>query len=88
MLQVPGEYYAFAVLVVDPVICGPAVPPGQALSPCTPNRLRAMGHLFEAEDESQAWPDLHDAIREVHSIGLRVLTTGCPVSLDFKTSVG
>jgi hypothetical protein len=27
-------------------------------------RLRAIGHLFEAEDESQAWPDLHDAIRE------------------------
>ncbi len=26
-------------------------------------RLRAIGHLFEAEDESQAWPDLHDAIR-------------------------
>ena len=28
------------------------------------HRLRAIGHLFEAEDESQAWPDLHDAIRE------------------------
>ena len=27
-------------------------------------QLRAIGHLFEAEDESQAWPDLHDAIRE------------------------
>jgi len=26
--------------------------------------IRAIGHLFEAEDESQAWPDLHDAIRE------------------------
>ena len=26
-------------------------------------RLRAIGHLFEAEDESQAWPQLHDAIR-------------------------
>lgn len=26
-------------------------------------RLRAIGHLFEAEDESQAWPVLHDAIR-------------------------
>jgi hypothetical protein len=26
-------------------------------------RLRAIGHVFEAEDESQAWPDLHDAIR-------------------------
>jgi hypothetical protein len=26
-------------------------------------RLRAIGHLFEAEDESQVWPDLHDAIR-------------------------
>jgi hypothetical protein len=26
-------------------------------------RLRAIGHLFEAEDESQAWPDLHEAIR-------------------------
>jgi len=27
-------------------------------------RLRAIGHLFEAEDESQQWPDLHNAIRE------------------------
>jgi len=27
-------------------------------------RLRAMGHLFEAEDESQEWPDLHAAIRQ------------------------
>ncbi len=27
-------------------------------------RLRAIGHLFEAEDESQAWPELHAAIRE------------------------
>lgn len=28
------------------------------------HRLRAIGHLFEAEDESQAWPQLHNAIRE------------------------
>lgn len=27
-------------------------------------RLRAIGHLFEAEDESQEWPELHAAIRE------------------------
>ena len=27
------------------------------------HRLRAIGHLHEAEDESQAWPDLHAAIR-------------------------
>jgi hypothetical protein len=27
-------------------------------------RLRAVGHLFEAEDESQEWSDLHAAIRE------------------------
>jgi hypothetical protein len=27
-------------------------------------RLRAIGHFFEAEDESQQWPDLHAAIRE------------------------
>lgn len=27
-------------------------------------RLRAVGHLFEAEDESQVWPELHAAIRE------------------------
>jgi len=26
-------------------------------------RLRAIGHLFEAEDESQQWPELHNAIR-------------------------
>jgi len=29
-----------------------------------PHRLLAIGHLFEAEDESQEWPDLHAAIRE------------------------
>jgi len=29
-----------------------------------PHRLRAVGHLHEAEDESQEWPELHDAIRE------------------------
>ena len=27
------------------------------------HRLRAIGHLFEAEDESQEWPELHAAIR-------------------------
>ena len=27
-------------------------------------RLRAIGHLFEAEDESPGWPDLHAAIRQ------------------------
>ena len=27
-------------------------------------RLRAIGHLHEAADESQAWPELHIAIRE------------------------
>lgn len=29
-----------------------------------PYRLRVIGHLHEAEDESQAWPELHDAIRQ------------------------
>jgi hypothetical protein len=28
-----------------------------------PHRLRAIGHLHEAEDESQAWPERHNAIR-------------------------
>ncbi len=27
-------------------------------------RLRAIGHLFEAEDEAQQWPELHAALRE------------------------
>lgn len=27
-------------------------------------RLRVIGHMHEAEDESQAWPALHAAIRE------------------------
>jgi hypothetical protein len=27
------------------------------------HRLRAIGHLHEAADESQEWPDLHAAIR-------------------------
>ena len=26
-----------------------------------PHRLRAIGHLHEAEDESQQWPELHNA---------------------------
>ena len=29
-----------------------------------PYRLRVIGHLHEAEDESQEWPELHDAIRK------------------------
>jgi hypothetical protein len=29
-----------------------------------PHRLRAIGHLHEAEDESQEWPELHRALRE------------------------
>ncbi len=28
------------------------------------HRLRAIGHLFESEDESQQWPDLHATIRQ------------------------
>lgn len=27
------------------------------------HRLLGIGHLHEAEDESQEWPDLHNAIR-------------------------
>ncbi|MCP9473477.1 MAG: hypothetical protein NNA30_12155 [Nitrospira sp.] len=30
-------------------------------------RLRAVGHLFEAEDESQEWPELHAAIRNART---------------------
>ena len=37
------------------------LPAGQRGYAC---RLRAIGHLFEAEDESQEWPDLHAAIRQ------------------------
>jgi len=29
-----------------------------------PHRLLAIGHLHEAEEESQAWPGFHAAIRE------------------------
>jgi len=29
-----------------------------------PHRLLAIGHLHEAEEESQAWPELHGTIRE------------------------
>lgn len=29
-----------------------------------PHKTLAVGHLHEAEDESQQWPELHDAIRE------------------------
>jgi hypothetical protein len=28
------------------------------------HRLRAIGHLHEAEDESQEWPELHNAVRQ------------------------
>jgi hypothetical protein len=28
-----------------------------------PHRLRVVGHLHEAEDEAQVWPELHNAIR-------------------------
>jgi len=31
-------------------------------------RLRAIGHLFEAEDESQQWPSLHNAIRDARKV--------------------
>jgi len=31
-------------------------------------RLRAIGHLFEAEDESQQWLDLHATIREARKV--------------------
>ena len=30
-------------------------------------RLRAVGHLFEAEDEAQEWPELHAAIRDARN---------------------
>jgi len=33
-----------------------------------PHRLRAIGHLHEAEDESQHWPALHVAIREARKL--------------------
>jgi len=36
----------------------------RAEPPNLSRRLRAIGHLFEAEDESQEWPELHAAIRE------------------------
>jgi hypothetical protein len=39
------------------------------------HRLRAIGHLHEAEDESQEWPDLHAAIREARK---RYQTDGTP----------
>jgi len=33
-----------------------------------PHRLRAIGHLHEAEDESQEWSELHRAIREARKL--------------------
>ena len=33
-----------------------------------PHRLLAIGHLHEAEEESQAWPELHTAIREAREV--------------------
>lgn len=40
-----------------------------------PHRLRAIGHLHEAEDESQEFPELHDAIRQARK---RYQQTGQP----------
>jgi hypothetical protein len=31
---------------------------------CQFRRFRAIGHMYEAEDESQQWPELHTAIRQ------------------------
>ena len=42
-------------------------------------RLRAIGHLFEAEDEAQEWPELHAAIREARRT---YQSTGKTPSLD------
>jgi hypothetical protein len=39
-----------------------------------PHRLRAIGHLFEAEDESQAWPDLPRAIHAPSALAACMLT--------------
>lgn len=44
-----------------------------------PHRLRAIGHLHEAEDESQAWPELHQAIREARK---RFQQTGATPDFD------
>lgn len=30
-------------------------------------RLRAVGHLFKAEDEAQEWPELHATIRDART---------------------
>ncbi len=53
-----------------------------------PHRLLAIGHLHEAEEESQAWPELSAAIREARKAyqqtgempdfaGLAAAVTGC-----------
>ena len=31
------------------------------------HRLRAVGHLFEADDEAQEWPELHADIRDART---------------------
>jgi len=49
---------------LHPEICGSRVPRrGDEALDGYAHRLRAIGHLHEAEDESQQWPDLHAAIR-------------------------
>jgi hypothetical protein len=49
-----------------------------------PHRLLAIGHLHEAEEESQAWPELHDAIREVRKAYQR---TGEVVDFDALAAI-
>ena len=43
----------------------------------------AIGHLFEAEDESQEWPELHATIREARKT---CQSNGAP--LDLETLAG
>lgn len=51
-----------------------------------PHRLRAIGHLHEAEDESQAWPELHNAIRDARKAFQQLGTM--PEFDDFATRLG
>ena len=49
-----------------------------------PHRLRAIGHLHEAEDESQQWPALHNAIRQAR---LAFQQTGQPPDFDALAAI-
>ncbi len=63
---------------------------GAAIPEVLPPPARASGHLFEAEDESQTWPDLHYARQQAvlqHDPSHRLLGDIEPQALELAVDV-